>query len=380
LRRQIRALGLVQLDSVSVLVRAHYLPLFSRLGAYDRTTLDRLAAHDGRPVAPAKRQLFEYWAHEASLLPVAMQPRLRWRMQRAASGEGVWSGLARWARDNRTAIQEVLRQVTDRGAIGVSELTERGPRRGSWWGWSDGKAALEWLFWTGQLTAARRRGFERVYDRPERVLPNDVLGTPTPDEADAHRSLLSHAAGALGVATEADLRDYFRLPVAAARARIPELVEAGLVRPVMVEGWRQTAYLAAGAQLPRRAAGQALLAPFDPLVWDRSRTERLFGLRYRIEIYTPAERRQHGYYVLPFLLGDRLAARVDLKSDRAGGRLIVRAMHLEASDPSGEIADALAEELGRMATWLGLSEVVAEGAVKGSPAARAPITDVAAPA
>ena len=360
LLRAIARLGLLQLDSVSVVVRAHYMPLFSRLGPYDRTLLDRLAAHDGVPAVPRRRRLFEYWAHEASLLPIELQPLLRWRMARAEQGLGTWSGLTRWARANPHAVERALREVEARGRIGVSELSGAGSRSGSWWGWSDGKAALEWLFWTGRLTAAGRRGFERLYDLPQRVIPEAILALPTPEPAEAHRALMRFAAQALGVATQADLRDYFRLPVAAARQALAELVEAGELRPVEVEGWRPAAYLSATAKLPRRATGRALLAPFDPLIWERDRTERLFGFHYRIEIYTPADKRRHGYYVLPFLMGDRLVARVDLKSDRAGGRLLVRAAHAEDWADKPATAAALAEELRTMAGWLGLERVEVE--------------------
>ena len=360
LLRAIGRLGLLQLDSVSVLARAHYLPLFSRLGAYDRQWLDAAAAHDGRVMAPRRRRLFEYWAHEASLLPVETQPLLRWRMERALRGEGTWSGLARWARDNPQAVERTFAEVEARGRTGVSDLAEAGRRSGSWWGWNDGKAALEWLFWTGRLTASGRRGFERLYDLPERVLPQAIRDLPTPEPEEAHRRLLRIAAGALGVATAADLRDYFRLPLAAAQRALANLVEAGELRPVQVEGWRQQAYLAPMARWPRRAGARALLAPFDPLVWERDRTERLFGFRYRIEIYTPAAKRQHGYYVLPFLMDERLAARVDLKSDRASGRLLVRAAHGEALIDRPATAEALALELRLMAGWLGLERVEVE--------------------
>ncbi|HMR30022.1 MAG TPA: winged helix-turn-helix domain-containing protein [Geminicoccaceae bacterium] len=360
LLRMIGRLGLLQLDSVSVLARAHYLPLFSRLGSYDRGWLDRAAAHDGRVLAPRRRRLFEYWAHEASLLPVEAQPLLRWRMERAMRGEGTWSGLARWARDNPQTVERVFREVEERGRLGVSELAEAGRRSGSWWGWNDGKAALEWLFWTGRLTASGRRGFERIYDLPERVLPEAVRALPTPEPGEAHRRLLRIAADALGVATASDLRDYFRLPLATSQRALAEIVEAGELRPVRVEGWRQQAYLAPSARLPRRATARALLAPFDPLVWERDRTERLFGFRYRIEIYTPASKRQHGYYVLPFLMGERLAARVDLKSERSAGRLLVRAAHGEPSIDRSTTAEALALELGLMAGWLGLGRVEVE--------------------
>jgi uncharacterized protein YcaQ len=372
IERAIGRLGLLQLDSVSVLVRAHYLPLFARLGPYERGLLDRLAAHDGTALRPARRRLFEYWAHEASLLPVGLQPLLRWRMARAQRGERVWGGLMEIARARPALVEQVLAELRDRGPLGVSDLGEAaGQRSGPWWGWSDGKAVLEWLFWTGRITAAGRRGFERLYDLPERVLPPSVLASPTPAEDDAQRALLRLAARALGVATEADLRDYFRLPTADARARLRELVEAGELQPVTVAGWRQPAYLAPGARLPRRAQGTALLAPFDPLIWERARTERLFGFSYRLEIYTPAARRRHGYYVLPFLLDGRLVARTDLKAERAASRLLVRGAHAEPGADEPRVAAALAAELGLMAGWLGLERVVVEG---GSELCRALLT------
>lgn len=361
LRRAIRRLGLLQLDSVNVLARAHYLPLFARLGAYDQGVLDRLACHDGRPTPRRGRRLFEYWAHEASLLPVELQPHLRWRMARAERGEGLWSGVAAFARERPEIVARVLAEVVARGPLGVSELAEPGSRSGGWWGWNHGKTALEWLFWTGRLTTAGRRGaFERLYDLPERVLPPDVLAAPTPAPEDAQRALLRRAAAALGVATEADLRDYYRLPVAETRARLAELAEAGELRPVAVEGWRQPAFLVPGLAVPRRAEARALLAPFDPLVWERARAERLFGFRYRIEIYTPAARRRFGYYVLPFLMGERLVGRVDLKADRQAGALRARAAHAEAGVDPGPTAAALAAELARMAAWLGLERVAVE--------------------
>jgi uncharacterized protein YcaQ len=336
-----------------VLVRAQYLPLFSRLGPYERTLLDR-AAYGGR-----RRALFEYWGHEASLLPVALQPLLRWRMARAERGVGVYRGLVRWARRRRAFIDGILAQIAERGPLAASELTDGGRSRGNWWGWSHGKFAVEWLFWTGRLTTATRRRFERVYDLPERVLPPAVLAVPTPPEDEAQRALVRLAARALGVATERDLADYFRLHGADARRRVGELVEAGDLVPARVEGWARPAYLDPRARAPRRVSARALLAPFDPLVWERERAERLFGFHYRIGIYTPAAQRTHGYYVLPFLLGDRLVGRVDLRADRAAGVLQVPAAHAEASVDRPRVAIALAEELRAMAGWLGLGRVVA---------------------
>ncbi len=276
LLRTVRSVGLLQIDSVNVLVRSHYLPTFSRLGVYARDLLDR-SAYSGRG-----RRLFEYWGHEASLIPVELQPLFRWRMERARRGDGMWGGVTRFGREREGFCREVLAQVRERGPLGISDFTAGGARRkGGWWGWSEGKVALEWLFWTGQLTTHSRRQFERVYDLPERVLPAAVVVADTPDTAEAQRQLLRISTRALGVATERDLRDYFRLPAADAKARVRELVEAGELRPVVVEGWRLPAFLDPEARLPREVEARALLSPFDSLVWERSRTERLFDFPTR---------------------------------------------------------------------------------------------------
>ncbi|HET7202775.1 MAG TPA: crosslink repair DNA glycosylase YcaQ family protein [Steroidobacteraceae bacterium] len=346
--RTVRRLGLVQMDSVNVLVRSHYLPLYSRLGAYPTDWLDA-AAYAGR-----RRKLFEYWGHEASLLPVERQPLLRWRMQRAKNGDGLWGGVARFGREHARFCNEVLAEIRDRGPLGVSELAAGGRRKGGWWGWSEGKVALEWLFWTGQVTTHSRRSFERIYDLTERALPAEVVRAPTPDLDAAQRELLRISLRALGVATERDLRDYFRLTVADARDRIAELVESGEFLPVQVDGWRVPAYVPHAVRIPRRIEACALLSPFDSLVWFRDRMQRLFDFHYRIEIYTPAHKRRHGYYVLPFLLGDRLVARVDLKSDRTAGRLRVLSTHYEPWVDRAGVKAALDEELGRLARWLAL--------------------------
>jgi uncharacterized protein YcaQ len=346
-------LGVIQIDSVNVVSRTHYLPAFSRLGAYPRAMLEEVAW--GR-----KRPLFEYWAHEASLLPMASQPLLRWRMRDAHDGVGVWRGVARFLRERREFVDRVLNEIATRGPMAASDLEIGQKGEGGWWGWSEAKRAVECLFWTGELTTATRRGtFERVYGLPEKVLPKAVLDAPTPSREDAHRALYRQAIRALGVATSKDLRDYFRMPVEGAKARMAELVEEGSLVPVTVKGWREPAYLDPAARWPRRVEARALLSPFDNLIWFRERTERMFGVRYRIEIYTPAEKRTHGYYVLPFLEGDALTARVDLKSDRKAGTLIVQASHAEpwASDATPE---RLAAELKLMAGWLGLERVRVE--------------------
>ncbi|HEX8642543.1 MAG TPA: crosslink repair DNA glycosylase YcaQ family protein [Allosphingosinicella sp.] len=341
-------LGLHQIDSVNVLARAHYLPLFSRLGPYPRDLLDRAAW--GKP-----RRLFEYWGHEASLLPLELQPLLRWRMARADRGEGMWRHIRAFAGERRPAAMAVLKRIEAEGPLAASDLREEQARKG-WWEWSDAKTALEWLFWAGHVTTATRRSsFERVYDLPERVIPADILAAPTPDRAEAQRRLIEIGAKAMGVATAADLRDYFRLKPEAT-PRIDELVEEGALLPVRVEGWRQPAFLHRDAAPARRIGAAALLVPFDPLIWERSRTERLFGLRYRIEIYTPPEKRVHGYYVLPFLCGEGIAARVDLKADRAAGLLRVQAAFAEPGAPA-DAPERLAAELASMAGWLGLGGI-----------------------
>ena len=359
LRRVLRRTGLFQIDSVNVLARAHYLPLFSRLGPYPTSLLDQ-AAYTSSARAP--RELFEYWGHEASLLPVDAQPLLRWRMAEAHAD--AWGGMRRIMTERPGFVADVLAEVDRSGPITAGEIEElhggRVRKAGPWWDWSHVKRALEYLFWAGEITTASRRGFERVYDLPERVIPAAVLAAPTPDRSDAQRALVLRAARSCGVATERDLRDYYRLSVVDAKAAVAGLVDEGSLLPVSVAGWRGVAYLDPQAVVPRRVNARALVAPFDPLVWERQRTERIFGFRYRIEIYVPAPKRVHGYYVLPFLLGDRLVARVDLKSDRQAGVLRVQAAFAEVGAPA-DTADELAVELVRMAGWLGLSGVEVTG-------------------
>jgi uncharacterized protein YcaQ len=350
-RRVLSRVGLIQMDSVNVLARAHYMPIYSRLGPYRTDLLDRAAY---RP----PRDLFEYWGHEASLIPVALQPALRWRM--AAARTEAWGGMRRIAQEQPELVSWVLEEVRAKGPLTAADIEHDAPRTSDNWGWnwSVVKRALEFLFWSGEVANAGRNGsFARLYDLPERVLPADVLAVPTPKPPDAHRELVEVAARSLGVAAEFELRDYFRLPVDGARTAIAELVEAGVLRPVGVAGWRQQAYLHHEARMPRSVRASALISPFDPLIWERARAERLFNFAYRIEIYVPAPKRQFGYYVLPFLHGDRLVARVDLKADRKPGVLRVPAAWLEAGQDPVETADALASELRRLAGWLDLFEV-----------------------
>jgi uncharacterized protein YcaQ len=350
----LKRVGMLQIDSVNVLMRAQYFPPFSRLGPYSVKLLEEAS------YSPRRRRFFEYWGHEACLLPMEAFPLLRWRMERASNFVGTWRRVASFAKARADFIERVIAVVKQHGPAGSGEierhLAEERPRgsRG-WWSWTDSKAALEFLFWCGRITTATRRNFERIYDLTERVIPHEILTTPAPALEDAQRELIRIASRALGLATESDLRDYFRLTVDEARIRIAELVETGDLVPVTVEDWK--AYLYRDAKIPRRIDAQALISPFDPLIWERKRPERLFRFRYRIEIYTPAHKRAHGYYVLPFLLGDQLVARVDLKADRKLGRLHVLSAHDEPGVNRALVADALARELALLAEWLGLAGI-----------------------
>ena len=358
LRRVIARVDLIQIDSVNVLERAHYLPALSRLGPYPRGLLDDLTYRRG--------ELFEYWGHEASLVPVADQPLYRGRMARMAQPSNrerrlIDSGL----------VAAVEAEVAERGPLLASEVHPPRNGRGPWWDWHDGKVACEYLLASGRFAVAARRNFARVYDLAERVLPAEVLARPTPAPDAALRMLLAKAARALGVATLPDLADYHRVRRPVARPLVADLVADGVLEPVTVEGWSEPAYLHAEARLPRRVDARALLAPFDPLVWFRPRAERLFGFRYRVEIYVPAAQRVHGYYVLPFLLGDRLVARADLKADRQARRLLVRSAWLEPGHDPVAVATPLAAELASLAGWLGLVDVAVAERGDLAPALRA---------
>lgn len=345
-------LGVVQIDSVNALVRSHYLPLFSRLGNYSQTLLDQAAWSQGR-----HRKLFEYWGHEASLLPIELYPLMRWRMQRAAEGQGIYRHLATFGREQQPTIARVLQAVREQGALGAGSLSTREERAGPWWDWSAEKLALEWLFAAGQVTVAGRRGFERLYDLPERVLPAATLNHPQISEREAQRGLLLHAVRALGVGTEKDLRDYFRQDPLPSRVALAELVEDGALQVVRIQNWRQPGFCLPDSKVPRNVRASALLSPFDSLIWERARTERLFDFRYRLEIYTPQEKRVYGYYVLPFLHHERIAARVDLRAERAAGRLAVHAVHEEEPGLDEEGMQALARNLRQLADWLGLPQI-----------------------
>jgi len=344
LRRVLDRVGLIQIDSVNVVARSQELVLFARLGPHPRTLIDD-ATRDG--------ELFEYWVHEASHVPTAHHPLYRWSMDAPRK----WGGFHRFKDERADFIDEVYEIVRERGPIVASELSEREGKKGPWWDYDDAKVALEILFDHGRVTAVRRAGdFARLYDLAERVIPADVLAQPTPPEPEARKQLLVMAARSHGVGTAADLADYHRLKHT--RPLFAELVEEGRLLPVEVEGWRQPAYLHPDAVIPRRVEARALLSPFDPVVWFRDRALRLFEFHYRIEIYVPKPERRYGYYVLPFLLGDTIVARVDLKADRAAGALRVRSAWGEPGIDEEQVAAELANELATMSGWLGLDEVV----------------------
>ena len=362
LQRLIDTVAVLQVDSVNVLSRSHYLPVFARLGPYQRALLDRAA--NSKP-----RRLVEYWTHEASLTAPATHRLLRWRMARAR--EEAWGGMRTVAAEAPGMIEAVLGCVTEGGAMTSAQIEAAvAPRTGrrvstEWgWNWSQAKKAIEFCFWAGELSSAGRTAqFERRYDLPGRVLPAAISAAADPEPREAWRALVELAARALGVADEPALRDYFRLRPEMSRPAVADLVEAGVLAPVTVRGWRRPGYLHRDAVLPRRVGGSALLSPFDSLIWSRDRTEQVFGFRYRIEIYTPAPKRVHGYYVLPYLLGDALVARVDLKADRTGRRLLVQSAWGEAAGapghrPAADVAPPLATDLRRLATWLDLDDVV----------------------
>ncbi|MGZ4120466.1 MAG: winged helix-turn-helix domain-containing protein [Actinomycetota bacterium] len=348
LRRLFGRVKLVQIDSVNVLVRAHYFPAFSRMGVYARGLLDRMAYE--------RRELFEFWGHEASLIPVELYPLMHWQMERAKRGE-LWGGIHRFAKENAAYVEQAYAEVRDRGPLAASDLSEKERRGEKWWGWAKQKSAMEWLFWTGRVTTSTRRNFERVYDLTERVIPERFARAPVPPEEEQHRELLAMAAHAMGVATATDLADYFRIKKPVARPRIAELVEAGRLVPVHVEGWKYPAFMDPSVRSARRVDARALVSPFDSLVWERARTHRLFDFHYRIEIYTPAHKRVHGYYVVPFVLGDTLVGRVDLKADRKADALLVHAAYAEDGRPPGDVAGPLAGELRLLAEWLELEKV-----------------------
>ncbi len=346
--RTLARTAVLQIDSVNVLQRAHYMPLFSRMGPYDPGLLTRAAEH-------GPRRIVEYWAHVAAFMPVELWPHMRHRMSHYREQGHVWQGLP----ERRDLVASLLAEIADRGRASARDLDDGLPRRKEHWGWnwSESKKALEYLFLAGELTVAgRNSAFERLYDLPERVIPAEHLNAPEPTVEDASIELLRRSAVAHGVGTEYDLRDYFRMTTSMMRPALRTLVESGELLRVRIEGWDRQAYLHRDAVLPRRVGARALLSPFDPVVWERTRAEALFDFRYRIEIYVPEARRVHGYYVLPFLLDERLVARVDLKADRRAGALRVWSSWAEPAAPE-ETATELAAELRVLAAWLGLDAV-----------------------
>ena len=356
LDRLLARIRLLQLDSVNVAVRAHYMPVFSRLGPYDPGLVDDAAwSHAAR----RPRLLVEYWAHEASLLPVHDWPLLLSGAKRA----GWWRHYEPLAAREPGLVDDVLAAVKELGPVGAGTLEavlgagDARPKGATWWARSDVKRICEWLFGTGQLTTGARVHFQRLYDLPERVLPPEVLAAHPADPDESARALVLRAAGALGVATEPDLRDYYRLGPAKSQCAVAELVEEGALEPVAVRGWRHVAYRQPAARMPRRVSARALLSPFDPLIWERGRTERLFGFRYRIEIYVPEPQREYGYYVFPFLLDDALVARVDLKADRRAGVLRVPGAFAEPGVQVARVVSELAAALRELAAWQGLDAV-----------------------
>ena len=353
LQRTLGRTGVLQVDSVNVLQRAHFMPLYSRMGAYDVDLLRRASAK--RP-----RRMVEYWAHVQAFMPVDLWPVMRHRMDGYRDQRGKWGFTADPQLEPR-----ILAAVRDRGPVTARGLDQEfsGPRLKEHWGWnwSDARRVLDYLFLTGDVAIAGRTSqFEVLYDVPERVLPAEVLARPTPTKAEADVELVRRAARSHGVGTLRCFADYYRMPVADAKVAVATLVEAGELCGVQVQGWRKPAFLHADARLPRRIGARALLSPFDPLVWERDRAEALFDFFYRIEIYVPAEKRIHGYYVLPFLLRDAIVARVDLKADRATGRLLVQGAYAEAGAPADTSAE-LASELRRLAAWLRLDDIVVTG-------------------
>ena len=346
-------IGLLQIDSVNVLARAHLLPLYSRLGPYDIDLLEK--ASSKRP-----RRLVEYWAHEASFVPPETHHLLRWRMERADTE--AWRTV-RAAADQPELLESVIAEVTRSGPVTAGQVAaavdpDHVLEKKNWgWNWPPVKSALEYLFWSGRITSAGRTSqFERRYDLPERVLPDAVHAADPPSREEALDGLLEISARAHGVGTVRCLRDYFRLPARESKEGIERLAARGRLVPAEVEGFSTPAWLHPEARRPRKVSARALLAPFDPLIFERRRLEELFGFHYRIEIYTPKAKRRHGYYVLPFLLDERIVGRVDLKSDREGSALLVQSAWKEPGAPEATAVE-LAEELRMMAAWLGLEEV-----------------------
>lgn len=346
-RKVVDLVGLIQLDSVNVFSRTHYMPFFSRIGPYDTEALDDWLWGSG--------EMFEYWGHEASLIPVERHRLFRWRMAQALK----WKRFVTLEEEHPEYVEDVYKQVAERGPLRTRDLEAPGERDTSqMWGWSNGKVALEALFLKGLVTASDRPNFMRMYDLPERVIPTEHLNSDTPGHDEALAELLTLAAASMGVATADDLADYYRIKMPAARPVLRRLIDNGDLVEVEVDGWDRPGYLHPDATLPRWPRGTALLSPFDNLIWYRPRVERLWDFHYRIEIYVPEEERVHGYYVLPFLMEGDLVARVDLKTDRRDNALQVRGAFAEPDVDKKAVGRALRKELDLVAGWLGLDDVV----------------------
>ena len=362
-RATAKRLSAIQIDSVNVLARAHYMPTFSRYGPYPTGALDSLVH--------GKRELFEYWGHAACFLPIEMYPTMRWRMQSQVTG---WGGLDE---QRRAFVEAVYAEVAERGPLTAGSISIGGKGTGNWWGWSDGKRAIEMLFRQGRVAIAGRRNFERLYDIPERVFPREVLQAKPLDADDARKELLVRAARAMGVGTARDIAMYFHVDQWWDRSSVngmrkpaktgllfDELVEDGRLERVKVEGWKQPGYVVRGAKVPRSVDARAIVSPFDPLMWERKWTRSVFGFEYQIEIYVPAPKRVYGYYVLPFLMGEGFAGRVDLKADRKASKLLVQSAWVESGRRAKAVAAELADELRSVARWLELETITV--AQKGS--------------
>lgn len=349
LRKVMARLQLLQLDSVPVVVRTQYMPIFSRLGSYREDLLDEIAYRED--------EWFEAWSHEASLLPVEMEPWLRWSKHKAREGE-TWRNLYTLAKSEPKYIESVLQQVRDRGPLCARDLEDSRPRSGDWWGSrSGGTIALDWLYRTGEVGIRRTRNFAKQFDLLERIVPPNIRARPTPSFEASLDELLIRSARAHGIASADCLVDYFRLPVRPAKSRLDVLVAEGKLAQAVVEGWSKPAYRHPDSRLPRQIRASALLSPFDPVVWNRKRIAALFHFEYRIEIYTPVEKRKFGYYVLPFLMGDRLVARFDLKMDRKTRTLCVLAAHIEVGAKPLDVAAAAASELNMLSRFLSAERV-----------------------
>jgi len=353
--QMIHRMGALQIDAINTVVRSHYLPLYSRLGPYDCDLLDQKVFLP-KLQAPRHRKTFEYWGHECSLLPIELFPNFRWRMDDAREGRGIYKQLARYAKANRPYLETVKAKIADSGPLTVRDFGDSARKPGMW-EWGPAKLALEYLFWSGELSSVGRNGFQRVYDLSERAIPDHLLQSDPLSRSDAQKNLLLLAAKALGVGTAADLRDYFRLSAKDANPLVEQLLEQGELVRCEVENWSQSAFALPDLIKPKRFDSVTLLSPFDPVVWYRDRAKRLFGFEYKIEIYVPKAKRKYGYYVMPLLVGEHVVARVDLKADRVNSKLDILGFWLEVNQDSDHVISALRGELLNLSHWLGLDAI-----------------------